>query len=77
MHLQKATIRDLSKKVSLRRCPWDPLADYDIVKELLPGDKITVSTDHIVYDWTDNSYCEVYDGRQLIGFIRLDAIDIG
>lgn len=76
MTLKKATVLDHSKKISLRKCPWDPLADHDVLKLLRPGDKLTVSIDHMVYDWTDNSYFEVYESRQIIGYVRTDAVTI-
>lgn len=76
MAYRKATVLDLSKKVSLRRCPWDPLADHDVIKQLLPGDTLKVSDDHVVYDWTDNTYYEVYEGQRIVGYIRSDAVTL-
>lgn len=76
MAYRQATIANYSKKVSLRRCPWDPIADYDVIKELKPGDKVTISTDHVVYDWVDHRYYEVFEDKKSIGYIRVDAVTL-
>lgn len=75
-NLLKATIGTRSKKVSIRRCPWDPLVDEEVTKEFKPGDLLEVKIDSPVFDWQDHLFYEAFQYGQPLGYVRADALII-
>lgn len=62
-----------SHNISVRLCPWDPLAD-EVIKEFEKGETVFVDSSKTIYDWQGHEfYPFVEDGHQN-GYIRKDAI---
>lgn len=79
MNKVRATVASKSKKVSLRKCPWDPFKDMELAKSFKPGEQFRVNTDHKVYDWRGNEFYEVYDlylTGDLLGYVNVTAIEL-
>lgn len=77
MGMTKAVIGNKSKKVTIRKCPWDPFNDKEVGETLKAGDPIKVNTDIVVYDWHDRAYYEAWDfyaNLTLLGYIAADAV---
>lgn len=79
MRKVKAKISKKSKRVSIRKCPWDPWKDQEIVRsDLKPGDPIRIDQDSFVFDWRGGKYYEVYDfylPNNHVGYINVEAIE--
>lgn len=72
------------KKASIRRTPWIPLHDEEIVgirdgpnqklDAVKTGDFIEIDVDHFCYDWTDRKFYKV---RNPEGWIYEGCVDLG
>lgn len=72
------------KSASIRRTPWIPLRDEDIVgirdgpekmsNTIKTGDHVEIDTSQFCYDWTDRKFYKV---RNPEGWIYEGCVDLG
>lgn len=60
------------KKASIRKVPWIPLYDKEIIAEKKVGDSIEIDSSKICYDWKNRKFYKVVNSR---GWIYEGVID--
>ena len=60
------------KKASIRKTPWIPLHEKEIVAEKKFGDSIEIDPSKICYDWKNRKFYKVVNSR---GWIHEGVID--
>lgn len=73
MAFTHATI-DNCKTASIRKRPWIPIFEEEVVGELKRGSKIEVNLNDICYDWQDRKF---YRTKKPDGWIHEGVIKIG
>lgn len=63
------------KTASIRRAPWIPSLDEDVVGEVRNGETVAVNIDDICYDWKDRKFYKVNQGA-LEGWIFEGVINL-
>ena len=62
------------RTASIRRTPWIPMLEEDVVGEKKRGEYIQIDTSEICYDWKDRKF---YRTRHPKGWIHEGVIEYG
>ena len=62
------------RTASIRRTPWIPMLEEDVIGEKKRGEYIQIDTSEICYDWEDRKF---YRTRNPKGWIHEGVIEYG